>query len=427
MSLRDGPFGDLKTPLRWTAGLALIAALGLTIFVVSESARAGWAGVAQARRAAASAAGSAGEVLSAPVRWAGEASGSVHAYLMAGSQNRALRAELVQAESWRDKAVELAEVNARYRALLGVKTDPPIPMVFARTVLDARGPFNNTRLADVGSLRGVEEGNPVLSEHGLVGRVMAVAPSVSRILLLTDVESKVPVLFPRTNARAILTGDGGPNPRLDYVRSHDPLHNGDLVLTSGDGGVFPRGVPVGVAFQGYDGSWRVALDSDAAPIDFVQILLFKSFAQLIPPAGLAPGPMPSTATEAPSPPDAIASGLPGGSPGAAAPKTPTAPANAKAAKPQGASPKQALSAKSATNKAPKPPTKTIAKSAKPATKAKAHPAPTSLKPASKTGPRSKSKAGSKSARKSVPKTAPRGGDEAKLQASTAGADAGEGP
>ncbi|MGH7011709.1 MAG: rod shape-determining protein MreC, partial [Caulobacteraceae bacterium] len=224
MSLRDGPFGDLKTPLRWTAGLALIAAVGLTIFVASESARTGWAGVAQARRAAASAAGSAGQVLSAPVRWAGEASGAVHAYLMAGSQNRALRAELVQAEAWRDKAVELAEVNARYRALLGVKTDPPVPMVFARTVLDARGPFNNTRLADIGSLRGVEEGNPVLSEHGLVGRVMAVAPSVSRILLLSDVESKVPVLSPRTNARAILTGDGGPNPRLDYVRSHNSLH-----------------------------------------------------------------------------------------------------------------------------------------------------------------------------------------------------------
>ncbi|MGH6987382.1 MAG: rod shape-determining protein MreC [Caulobacteraceae bacterium] len=418
MSLRDGPFGDLKTPLRWTAGLALIAAVGLTIFVASESARTGWAGVAQARRAAASAAGSAGQVLSAPVRWAGEASGAVHAYLMAGSQNRALRAELVQAEAWRDKAVELAEVNARYRALLGVKTDPPVPMVFARTVLDARGPFNNTRLADIGSLRGVEEGNPVLSEHGLVGRVMAVAPSVSRILLLSDVESKVPVLSPRTNARAILTGDGGPNPRLDYVRSHNSLHNGDLVLTSGDGGVFPRGLPVGVAFQGYDGSWRVALDSDAAPIDFVQILLFKSFAQLIPPAGLGPGPMPSTATEAPSPPDEFAPGLPGASPGAAVPKAPAAAPNAKAAKPTGASHKQALPARSAGNKAAKPPTKSKAESAKAATKEKTHHAATSPKSASMGGP--------KTALKSGPKAGPKAADEAKLEALIAGADPGEG-
>jgi rod shape-determining protein MreC len=252
------------------------------------------------RRSVDGAAGPVGYVLSAPIRWAEGASDAVGAYVFAGSQNRRLKAELIQARAWRDKAIALAEENARYRALMGVKTDPPLPMVFARTVLDARGPFSNTRLADVGSDRGVVEGNPVLSEHGLVGRIVGVSPTASRILLLTDVESRTPILAPRTNARAILTGDGGPDPRLDYVRTHDPLRRGDVVLTSGDGGVLPRGLPVGVAYKDFNGVWRVALDADATPIDYVQILLFKDFSQLVAPAALAPRAPPSAMTEEPT-------------------------------------------------------------------------------------------------------------------------------
>jgi rod shape-determining protein MreC len=207
----------------------------------------------------------------------------------------------------------LREENVRLRALMGVKTDPPLPVVFARTVIDARGPYSNTRLVDAGSSRGIVEGNPALSEHGLVGRVTGVAPDVSRVLLLTDAESRTPVLIERTNGRAILTGDGGPNPQLAYLRTHSPLREGDRVLTSGDGGVLPRGLPVGAAVRGADGGWRVALDSDAAPIDFVQILLFKDFAQLVPPAGLPAAALPSTTTEAPSataPPAPPAKGAP---------------------------------------------------------------------------------------------------------------------
>jgi rod shape-determining protein MreC len=105
----------------------------------------------------------------------------------------------------------------------------------------------------------------------------------------------------RTNGRAILTGDGGPNPALAYLRTHDALRQGDRVMTSGDGGVDPRGLPVGSAVRGADGVWRVALDADTAPIDFVRILLFRDFAQIAGPQALAPGPPPSTNTQAPAP------------------------------------------------------------------------------------------------------------------------------
>jgi rod shape-determining protein MreC len=298
MSLRDGPLSDIKPPLTWLAVAALAVALiaSLVLFIGDRRDDA-HAGVPLARRASDSAFGTLTGVLSTPVHWLGGLGDAARGYVLAGTQNHQLRRDLAAARSWRDEVIRLRDENARLSALLGVRTDPPIPMVFARTVLDARGPFANTRIADAGSARGVIEGNPVLSEHGLVGRVTGVAPGVCRIMLLTDVESRTPVLIARTNGRAILTGDGGPNPKLDYLRTHDPVREGDRILTSGDGGVLPRGLPVGVAVKSYDGGWRVALDSDASPIDFVQILLFRDFSQLA--QALAPSVLPPTATGAP--------------------------------------------------------------------------------------------------------------------------------
>ncbi len=302
MSLRDAPIGEMKSPLRWSAGAALAAAAIVAVLLAlghrDGSSAPGVYGFA--RRGMERAVAPVGEVLSTPVRWTGSAFSWARCYVAAGSQNRRLKAQLVQALRWKDTALALAAENARYRALMGVRTDPPIPMVFAHTILDSRGPFAMTRLADAGSDRGVMEGAPVLGEHGLAGRVVGVAPGVSRILLLTDVESRTPVMVPRTNARAILTGDGGANPQLAYLRTHDPLRAGDRVMTSGDGGVFPRGLPVGVVVNSADGSWRVLLDANSAPIDDVQILLFKDFAQLADRATLAPKTLPSAMTEEPA-------------------------------------------------------------------------------------------------------------------------------
>jgi rod shape-determining protein MreC len=303
LSLREGPFGDIRPPIRWVAGLALvIAAIAAAWVFVSDhrqSARSGVYGAA--RRSVDSIASPTGEALSTPFGWLDQAVGWIGDYVLAGSENHDLKAEVIRERHWRDAAMALQLENTRLRALMGVRTDPPIPMVLGQTVLEARGPFSNARLVDVGAARGVTEGNPVLSDHGLVGRVVGVAPDASRILLLTDAESRVPVLLPRTNGRAILTGDGGPNPTLAFLRAHDVLREGDRILTSGDGGVFPRGLPVGSVVRGFDGEWRVSLDSDEAPVDFVQILLFTDFSPLAPSAS-APTTLPTTATAPPPPP-----------------------------------------------------------------------------------------------------------------------------
>ncbi|MBN9318094.1 MAG: rod shape-determining protein MreC [Caulobacterales bacterium] len=299
MAFRESPLGELKVPLTWTAAVALVVAAILAVALLLTDRREALREQAYgtARQTVDTVAAPVGQVVAAPVRATGQGLAFVGGYFFAVSENRRLRKELEDMRQWRDVAIALRDTNDRYKTLLGLKTDPPLPMVAARVVSDSRGPFANARLADAGRDKGVTIGNPVLSERGLVGRVVGVSGGVSRVVLLTDIASRTPVMIDRTNARAILAGDGGPNPKLDYLRGRDPVKSGDRVMTSGDGGVIPRGLPVGVAVKGVDGSWRVQLASDSAPIDFVRILLFKDFAQLANETELRQTVMPPVTTE----------------------------------------------------------------------------------------------------------------------------------
>ena len=294
MSLRDGPFQDLRVPLTWTAAVAVIVAaiIGVALLLNDRRETVQLEAYGATKSVVDTISEPVGAVVAAPGRWTGAALSGLREYFFVASENRRLRRELADMQQLRDQTIALQNDNNRYRAILGLDIQPPLPMATAMIITDSRGPYANSRLADAGRDRGVAIGNPVMSEHGLVGRVVGVTRNASRVLLLTDVASRTPVLVDRTNARAILTGDGGANPKMAYMRGVNPVKVGDRVLTSGDGGVIPRGLPVGVAVQGLDGTWRVKLDSDSAPIDYVRILLFRSFDQLIDQKELANSVMP---------------------------------------------------------------------------------------------------------------------------------------
>jgi rod shape-determining protein MreC len=332
MAFREGPFNDLKLPVAWLAiGATAVAILIALMLLLSErKATVAMSGHAPVRDAFDKVIAPVSGALEAPVRWTGDAVGYVEGYFFAVSQNRKLRQEVRDLEGSRDAAIALKNVNDRYEALLKLKTQPPIPMVSARSVMDARGPFANARILDVGSEAGVQIGDPAISEHGVVGRISGVTKGASRLLLLTDVESRTPVLVDRTNARAILTGDGGAYPRLEYVRGRDPLKVGDMILTSGDGGVFPRGLPVGVAAKDLKGAWRVRLYCDQTAIDYVRVLLFQDFSTLVNPAAFAgPGLPPLTAAEAADRAAALAKAVKPTAPATTTPPTAQAPTSAR--------------------------------------------------------------------------------------------------
>jgi len=310
VAFRDGPFENIKVPLAWTAAVVVVVGLVASVILLMSDrrdmrdsdayspVRAGFdAGVAPVSG-----------VLAAPVRWAGSVSDGVKGYFFAVSENRKLKQQVAELEPWRDQAIALKNVNARYEAMLGLRTEPPVAMVTGRSVSDSRGPFVHARLIDVGAGKGVRIGNPVINEDGLVGRVIGTTGGVSRMLLLTDVSSRTPVLIDRTDARAMLTGDGSGNPRLEFVRGVGSVQAGDRILSSGDGGGFPRGVPIGVAAKGIDGTWRVKLFSDRGAIDYVRVMLFQDFGQLVSPSSLTPEPLAGLAA-APTPSAAQAAAI----------------------------------------------------------------------------------------------------------------------
>ena len=305
MAFRDGPFENIKVPLAWTAAVVVVVAVigAIVLLLGDRTTSEGGSTMGAARGGFEAAAGPVSGVFAAPVRWAGAARDYVGGYFFAIGENRRLKAEIAELRGWRDEAIAQKNINGRYEALLGLRTEPPVPMATGRAISESRGPFSNAKLIDVGSAKGVRIGNPVVTEHGLVGRITGVTGGVSRVVLLTDVASRTPVMIERTDARAMLTGDGGDSPRLEFIRGSGSIKAGDRILSSGDGGGLPRGLPIGVAAKGVDGAWRVKLFSDHGAIDYVRVLLFQSFGQLVSPnalnapplAGLTTAPEPSAA------------------------------------------------------------------------------------------------------------------------------------
>jgi rod shape-determining protein MreC len=227
------------------------------------------------------AAAKANNILSTPAHIVGDKASQIDDYFFDVNENRLLKRKVAELEKYRDSYNQLLEINKRYETLLNLRTEPMVEMVAARSMSVSRGPFNNNRLIDAGTNKQIKFGYPVINEHGLVGRVVGVSPEVSRVLMVTDVVSRVPVMIARSDARAMLSGDGGGYPRLEYLRGgKESLKKGDQILTSGDGGLFPRGLAVGEAVRGVDGVWRAKLYINRAPVDEVKVLKFQDFSQL---------------------------------------------------------------------------------------------------------------------------------------------------
>ncbi|WP_417495211.1 rod shape-determining protein MreC [Maricaulis sp.] len=187
------------------------------------------------------------------------------------AENAELRQQLVEARYWEDLAYRQRDRIEVYEAALDINTPATQERIGAWTVADPEGPFVRARLIGRGRDAGIDDGYPVINLYGLVGRVFESGRRSARILLLTDLNSRIPVMADRSNARAILIGDNTSFPRLDYVGRDADIQPGDRIVSSGDDGILPRGLPVGEAVEARDGSWRVRLYSDQAPVDFVWV------------------------------------------------------------------------------------------------------------------------------------------------------------
>lgn len=162
------------------------------------------------------------------------------------AENVALREENERLLEWQVRAQQLAAENASLRQLSNFSAEPIPGEVTARVIADSSNAFVRSLLVLAGKPDGVIKGQAAVTGQGLVGRVTAVGERASRVLLVTDINSRIPVRVDRTRERAVLAGNNSSSPSLIYLPPETGVQVGDRIVTSGHGGVFPKGIPVGI-------------------------------------------------------------------------------------------------------------------------------------------------------------------------------------
>ncbi|QJE73519.1 rod shape-determining protein MreC [Aerophototrophica crusticola] len=189
-------------------------------------------------------------------------------------ENARLRDENARLQQWQQAALRLEAENRSLRGLLSFRPDPPATVVTARVIGDPGGAFVRTVVVTAGRRDGVQRGQAAMAGTGLIGRVVQVGEWSARVLLITDINARIPVVLEQSRQRAMLGGDNSDQPRLLYVPRGAQVSPGERVFTSGHGGLFPPGLPVGMVHLSPDGEPRVAPLVDLSRVEHVQIVDF---------------------------------------------------------------------------------------------------------------------------------------------------------
>ena len=187
-------------------------------------------------------------------------------------QNKELRRELQQMKSWKEAALQLEEENARLLDLNQLRLDSKLTHVSGIVIADSGSPFRQSVLLNVGSRDGIQDGWAAMDGLGLVGRISGVGSSTSRVILLTDNASQIPVIVQPSGQRAILMGDNSFAPPVEFIENVDLVRPGDRVVTSGGGGVLPAGLLVGTLAMDPNGRLRARLVADYERLEFLKVL-----------------------------------------------------------------------------------------------------------------------------------------------------------
>jgi len=167
----------------------------------------------------------------------------------------------------------LEQSNARLKALLNSAEDAPLKFVTGRVIAGNPSLFGRHMLVNVGQRNGIQSGYAVINAQGFIGRTVETGQRTSRILLLTDKASRVPVVIGKQAVRAMAIGTGTALPKIAFLPLNTPIYEGDYVFTSGHGGELPGGLPIGVVKK-IGQEYRIALAATQPDTEYVSVLYF---------------------------------------------------------------------------------------------------------------------------------------------------------
>jgi len=269
---RQGSVTRLAAPFR---GLAQRnAALGLVLLcaVLIVVGRAEPRVLERLRTLVLDVAGPVADAVSQPVVATQRVADGIAELLSLHSENAILREENARLAQWQVVARSLDAENRELRRLLQVPGDPPLGFVTGRVVANSGGSFVHSVLVLAGSGDGAAKGHVAVAADGLAGRVTEIGERAARVLLLTDMNSNVPVVLERSRERAIAAGDNSGRLRLLFLAPAAQPQIGDRIVTSGHGGVFPPGIPVGAVVGFRDGIALVQPFVEAARLEYVRLV-----------------------------------------------------------------------------------------------------------------------------------------------------------
>lgn len=268
------------------------------------------------------------EALSVPAEMFKRGSEDFQSLFSMFADNQKLREENERLRATQTELADLRRKVQLYEQLLKAPAEEAVTSVAARVIADASGPFVHTVLLNAGRAQGIGKGQAVVDERGLLGRVITSGNRSARVLLLTDLNSRVPVMIEGANLKAILVGDNSGRPVLEYLPPGSRIKAGARVVTTPDGGVFPPGVPVGTVAKGSSVP-RVQLYTVEGRADFVRVLHYTAPVDVddaapeplpgaIDPTKPQPAPAPAKPTNSPTPGAAPQAGAPAPTPAAVA-------------------------------------------------------------------------------------------------------------
>jgi rod shape-determining protein MreC len=201
-------------------------------------------------------------------------------------ENARLRDENERLHRWQAAALALDAENTLLRRQLNVIPDAPASLLTARVVADAGGTYARAVLLALAPGVEVRRGQVALDDRGLAGRVTEVGSRSARVLLVTDMNSRIPVTLEGSRARAIMAGSNGDRPRLQHWPEGTRPQEGERVVTSAEASVFPAGLPVGVVHWTEGGTPEVELFARLDRLDMLRIFDF-GLTGILPPEAVA--------------------------------------------------------------------------------------------------------------------------------------------
>ncbi len=194
------------------------------------------------------------------------------------AENERLREALRRLSLLNDSYEQVRLENLRLRRLVAVKDEVPYQSLGARVIARTPGFLSNVIYINRGSADGVYAGAPVLAGEGIVGRTTLIARHQSQVQLITNPDASVGVMLDTSRVPGVLKGKGDPVLDLDYIHNTDPVAVGELVLSSGLDGIFPKGLRVGKVVQSSKGNGgfhtiKVEPLADLVRLEEVMVLL----------------------------------------------------------------------------------------------------------------------------------------------------------